>query len=213
MPLFTQDKTIFKNPTVSIVITTSGKRISETGVQESVAGTVEQKIKINSEVVFTPAAVHFIGPFQNTGPMPPQVGKETTYTIVWTAVNSSNHISRATVKAVLPLYVTWKGAHAPAGERITFNELSREVVWDMGRLEAGSGITLPPREVSFQVGFIPSVSQRDQSPTIAGESTFAGVDEFTGTAIRLFGNARTISLHTDPNFVFTHGKVVESISE
>ena len=179
----------------------------------SIEGKVEQKIKITSEAVFTPNIVYFIGPFQNTGPLPPQVEKETTYTIAWTAVNSSNHISRATVRTVLPPYVRWTNLKAPSGEDVTFNEISREVIWNMGRLEAGVGVTLPPREVAFQVGFFPSVSQLNQTPTISGETSFSGVDEFTGAPIRLTSKALTISLNSDPNFVFTQAKVVESASE
>ncbi|MBI2108915.1 MAG: DUF11 domain-containing protein [Parcubacteria group bacterium] len=209
-PLFTQNGTLFRNPEVSIVITTSGKRLSERGVQESIEGRVEQKIKISSEAVFSANAVYFIGPFQNIGPLPPEVEKETTYTIVWTAVNSSNHISRGTVRTVLPPYVAWRGVKAPGGEDVTYNEASREITWNLGRLEAGAGVTLPPRTAAFQIGFIPSISQLNQSPTISGESVFSGVDEFTGAAIRLTGKALTISLNSDPNFVFTQGKVVES---
>lgn len=207
-PLFTTHVTPFRNPTVSITITTSGNRLSEAGVPEKIEGKVGQKIKISSEAVFTPNIVYFVGPFQNTGPMPPQVERETTYTIVWTAVNSSNHISRATAKVVLPPYVRWIGAHTPQGEDISFNETSREIIWNMGRLEAGTGMSLPPREVAFQVGFLPSISQLNQSPTIMGQSVFSGVDEFTGASLRLAGRTLTISLNTDPQFIFSHGKVV-----
>ena len=209
LPLFTQSGSLFKNPTINITITTSGKRLSEAGVPEEIEGRVEQKIKISSEAIFAPSIVYFVGPFQNTGPLPPQVEKETTYTISWTMLNSSNHVSRGKVFSVLPPYVRWTGVTSPAGENITYNEVSREVMWNVGRLEAGAGITLPPRGVAFQVGFLPSISQFNQTPTIVGESTFTGADEFTGASVRLTGKALTISLNTDPSYNFTHGKVIE----
>ncbi|MAG12779.1 hypothetical protein CL630_03135 [bacterium] len=207
-PLFTTSGSLFKNPTVDIVVTTSGKRLSESGVDERVENSIERTIKIASDVVFTSRMVYFVGPFINTGPVPPEVERETTYTVVFTAVNSSNHVSRSMVKAVLPPYVKWVGVFTPMSENISYNESSREVVWNIDRLEAGSGMTLPPREVAFQVKLMPSLSHLNQTPTVIGESTFSGVDEFTETVARLSSKALDTSLSTDPNFIFSQGKVV-----
>lgn len=212
LPLISPGSSLLKNPTVTLAVTTSGNRVSETGVPDRIENMIERKIKVTSEAVFTPRAVYSVGPFQNTGPLPPEVGQETTYTVLWTAINSSNHISRTSVKAALPPYVRWIGATSPSSETISFNEVSREITWNVGRLEAGSGITLPPREVAFQIGFTPSVSQLNQTPTILGESTFSGVDEFTQAVVRIVGKALSIALNTDPGYVFSYGKVVEQKS-
>jgi len=206
--LFATNGSFFKNPSVNVTVTTSGKRLSESGVAEQVENSIERIIRVASDVIFTPRTVHFVGPFVNTGPMPPEVERETTYTIVWTALNSSNHISRARASATLPPYVRWTGVYTPADENISFNESSREVVWNIDRLEAGTGVTLSPREVVFQVGLTPSLSQINQTPIIIGESTFSGVDEFTETVARFSGKALTTSLNTDPSFIFSQGKVI-----
>ncbi|MDP3726424.1 MAG: hypothetical protein Q8R36_04480 [bacterium] len=208
VPLFTTNGLLLRDPTVSISLNTSGNRVSASGVSEEIKNSVERKIKITSDVAFASRAVYFVGPFQNTGPLPPEIERETTYTILWTAVNSSNHVSRATVKTILPPYVRWIGFTTPQKENISFNDTSREVTWEISRLSAGEGVTLPPREVAFQVGLTPSISQLGQTPTIIGQTTFSGADEFTGATIRFVEKALTILLSTDPSFGFTQGKVV-----
>ncbi len=208
LPLFGA-RGALREPTVMVAIHTNGNRLSASGVPEEIKNSVERKIKVPSDVEFVPRIVYFSGPFQNTGPLPPEVERETTYTVIWTAVNSSNHVSNTKVSAVLPPYVRYMGISSPGEEALTYNSVSREITWSVGRLEAGSGISAAPREVAFQVVFTPSISQLEQSPTIIGQSTFSGIDEFTKAPIRIVWKALTISLNTDPNFVFTHGKVVE----
>ncbi len=208
IPLFPANGLLLRDPTVTISLNTSGDRVSASGVSEEIKNSVERKIKITSDVAFASRAAYFIGPFQNTGPLPPEIERETTYTILWTAVNSSNHVSRAVIKTILPPYVRWIGFTTPQKENISFNETSREVTWEIGRLSAGEGVTLPPREVAFQVGFTPSISQLGQTPTLIGQTTFSGTDEFTNATVRFVEKALTILLSTDPSFSFTQGKVV-----
>jgi len=140
------------------------------------------------------------GPFTNTGPLPPVAEKATTYTIHWSLVNSSNKIEGAEVRASIPLYVTFLNNIYPSGESVSFDSQSGEILWNIGSIPAGIGLTGPAKEVSFQVSLLPSVTQVGDAPTIISESVLRGLDTFTRVTLE----DRTPSLSTillqDPLF-------------
>lgn len=84
-----------------------------------ISESLTRTVKVNSSFQLSSRAVHYTGPFGNSGPMPPRVGQNTTYTILWSITNSSNDVSRAKVTAVLPLYVKWTGVSS-SGD-VSFN--------------------------------------------------------------------------------------------
>ena len=200
LPLVKNDTDIFKNPQISIDVSASGKRISDTNVPEEVTTSIGKKIKVESDLAVVPRIVYFTGPFKNTGELPPVADKQTTYTVVWTVTNSSNNVSGAVARTTLPTYVKWLGVVNPAGEDISFNEAGGEVVWNIGDVERGVGVTSSAREVAFKIGFLPSVSQVGKVPTLTSKTTLTGTDSFTGTVIRDIKDSLSTRLSTDPYF-------------
>ena len=152
--------------------------------------------------------MYYTGPLKNTGPLPPKVNQETTYTIIWTITNSSNDISSAVVRTTLPTYVKWLGVVSPDSESVTYNEIGGEVVWNAGAIPAGTGINRAAREVAFQVSFLPSISQINQSPLLTSEIAISGNDNFTHTILRDTKRALSIKLSTDSIFLENQGIVV-----
>lgn len=151
---------------------------------------------------------YYIGPFTNTGPIPPVAEKETTYTITWTVTNTSNTLTGVKAVATIPSYIKWTGKINPSTEKISFNPLGGEIVWDVGEVKAGVGSTLAPKEVSFQVSFVPSLSQVGTSPTILSDTKVTGVDSFTKTEISETKSSVTTDLKFDPNFSTEGSRVV-----
>lgn len=196
--LFGAEK-LMRNPKISVSLTVGGNRISESDVPTRVTTSIARIIKFSSGVQLTSRMTHFAGPFANVGPLPPVVEKETTYTIVWTVLNTSNNLSSAKVRAVLPSYVRWKGV-TTSGENISFNQASGEVSWLLGSVAAGAGFSSRTREVAFQVGFFPSANQIGEAPDIVSAATFSADDDFTSATIN--GSTRAVStrLSTDPGF-------------
>ena len=137
------------------------------------------------------------GVFQNIGPLPPQAGKETTYTISWSVTSSGNDMEGVSVRASLPANVQWKQVTNPEGERISYDPDTREVLWDAGFVVAGTGYTKPAREVSFQVGIVPGVSDVGRTPTLLSPASAAGTDTFTGFRIEQKSVAVTTRLLND----------------
>jgi len=188
----------FINPEVSIVVNAEGNRISDTNVPEEIKASVSRVIKFESDLSVVPRVVYYVGPFTNTGPLTPRVEQETTYTIIWTATNSSNNISSGQVRTTLPPNVKWLGSSSPEGENITYNDASGEVLWSLGEVASGVGETLPVREVAFQVVLLPSLSQKGALPRLTSQTIIIGEDTFTGTTLTETKKSLNTSLSTDP---------------
>lgn len=200
---------LITEPSISLDIIANGKRLEGDNVPQEVLYFATRNVKIATDTRLSSRAVHWSGPFENTGPMPPKAESETTYTVVWTITNTSNKIKDAKVIATLPMYARWLSKVSPADENISFNSAGSEVVWDVGDIEAGAGIISSPKEVSFQISFLPSLSQEGQSPVILNESTLSGTDSFTSTSVGETRPSLTTNLKTDPDFKYNEDKVVK----
>ena len=75
------------------------------------------------------------------------------------------------------------GEVSPDSEQVTYNPVGGEIIWNAGDIEAGTGVGSPPREVAFQVSFLPSLGQVGTAPTVLGESVARGTDLFAGIDI------------------------------
>src|SRR5690606_36507934 len=97
------------------------------------------KVPISTDAQFVTEVLHYSSPITNTGPMPPQVGQETTYTIRWNISNSTNVLNNATVRTVLPTGIVWKDVVVPQSERslMQYNTVTREIVWNAGTIPVG----------------------------------------------------------------------------
>ncbi|MEK7118364.1 MAG: hypothetical protein AAB869_02025 [Patescibacteria group bacterium] len=186
------------NPTVTAEVTIRGRRISETGVPEEVKSVIVENVRVSSLVQFASRAVYYVGPFVNLGPIPPRVEQETTYTIIWSIMNTSNSINNVEVRTVLPVYVKWYGSVYPGNERLTYNPNTNEVVWSPGSIPAGTGIGNPPREVAFQLVLTPSLSQMKTTPDLITGTILTGTDAFTGVSFRQEKSNISTTLSTDP---------------
>lgn len=186
------------NPTVTAEVTIRGRRISETGVPEEVKSVIVENVRVSSLVQFASRAVYYVGPFVNSGPIPPRVEQETTYTIIWSIMNTSNSINNVEVRTVLPVYMKWYGSVYPGNERLTYNPNTNEVVWSPGSIPAGTGIGNPPREVAFQLVLTPSLSQVKTTPDLITGTTLTGTDAFTGASFRQEKSNVSTTLSTDP---------------
>ncbi len=186
------------NPTIVAEVTVRGKRISEDGVPEEVNSVKVESVRVSSDAQFASRAVYYVGPFVNSGPIPPRVETETTYTVIWSIVNTSNSISGGEVRAVLPIYMKWYGSVSPSQEHIIYDRNTNTVVWSPGDIPAGTGIGKPPREVAFQLVLTPSLSQLKTAPQILTQTVFTGTDSFSGVSIKQEKPNITTTLSTDP---------------
>ena len=194
-PLASGNGQIITQPVIDVVLRASG--IDGVGQVQEAEVIASVQLVVNSDVRLEPKTLHFGGPFTNTGPMPPVTGQRTEYTLVWQATNSSSNLRDAMVTTRLPAYVDWVGLTTPSSEDITYNETTRELVWNLGSVTAGTGFNSSIREVSFKVAITPSSSQFNQTPSLTESLVFEAEDTYTGGTIRVVRNPHTTRLLND----------------
>lgn len=178
-----------------------GTRLTGENQTEDIVTQAEKTLKVSTLARLTANSVYHIGPFKNTGPLPPVVGQETTYTINWTVANTLNDLTDVTVRTVLPPATKWLGLISPLDEKVVYNQTSGEVAWTLGQVTAGTGGALPAKQVSFQISLLPSLSQVNKPFNLTGPIILTGKDSFTGAIISLTASPVSTKLSSDPNFV------------
>jgi hypothetical protein len=141
------------------------------------------------------------GPFKNTGPIPPHAEEVTTYTVVLNARNTQNDISNGKVTAQLGSNVMWLGKVSPSTETVSYDELKKTIIWDIGTLPSGSGFDAVAREVNVQLSLTPSIGQVGNSPILLTNILFSGKDAFTQAEVTSSADPVTTKISTDPTYV------------
>ena len=170
------------------------------GGTTAIASSLNRSVLVNSNISLASSAMYNSGPFKNTGPIPPKAEKETTYTITWAVTNTFNNASNVTVSAVLPSYVKFLNNFNPQNEPLTYNPVSGEVDWNVGNIKTNTGFGTTPRQVSFQVSILPSLTQAGSAPILVGQSTLKANDAFTGTLLTSATDQLTTEITTDPQY-------------
>ncbi|MFH1841209.1 MAG: hypothetical protein ABH800_00285 [Candidatus Nealsonbacteria bacterium] len=145
--------------------------------------------------------------FGNLGPIPPEVGQSTTYTIIWQAKNYYNDVESVRVKAVLGNGVKPTGKIFPENSRLTFDSASREIVWEIENMEAGEGILNSAPSVAFQVSLTPLSYQSGQTPQLISSVKIEGEDSWTGIRLEGEDSSFNTALPDDDTISFSEGVV------
>lgn len=154
--------------------------------------------------------VYSDGAFENTGPVPPKVDTRTTYTANVKITNSYNNVRGVIYSARLPIYVTWLGKVSPstASSTVIYDPENRTVTWNAGDIAPGTGYISNPKEMSFQVELLPSLSQINQSPIVVDSQRVAGTDSFTNTVVGANGYSMSTQITSDSKYRVGMEKVV-----
>lgn len=159
--------------------------------------TEEFELKVNSKLGLEQAAYFQDEVFGNQGPVPPQVEAATTYTVVWQAKNLYNNVQNAKVRAQLPENVNLTGKIFPEGSSLTFDPVSREVLWEAGDLSAGTGPFETPPSVAFQVRLVPTAGQQGKAAQLIGEASMQADDAFVERTLSATDSAIDTELPDD----------------
>ncbi|OGJ05519.1 hypothetical protein A2238_00380 [Candidatus Nomurabacteria bacterium RIFOXYA2_FULL_35_9] len=200
---------MISDPVININVSISGKQLLSGYATTNLNNYDSAIVRIISDVGFANKALYYSGPFANTGPIPPKVGAETSYTIVWSLSNTANNISKAIIRSSVPSWMKFVGTVSPSSEDLTYNPSTKEIVWNVGRITKGAGITGLVRSVSFQVVFTPSLSQIRTTPIIINDAVLTGHDDFANVDVRVNKSALRTQLDNDSSFPPAGGVVVE----
>jgi len=137
--------------------------------------------------------------FINSGVNPPRAGETTNYTLSWDLKNYFNDVNNVKVKAKLPNYINLTGKIYPNNCNLTFDNGSKEVVWNVGNVEAGTGVLSDKqkKQCVFQIAVKPN--QNNSSTKIIENILIEGEDQFTGGFIEQ--NSLSLSIDSGGNFV------------
>lgn len=157
----------------------------------------EFEIKVNSRLVVEQSSHYQDEVFGNAGPLPPQTGTQTTYTVIWQVKNLYNDAENVTVRATIPQEVSMTGRIFPENAPLTLDSASREIVWRVGDVGAGTGTFDPVSSIAFQVALLPVASQRGSVAQIMGEARVQGSDAFSEQTLTGSDNPLTTNLPDD----------------
>jgi len=153
-----------------------------TGLDADEVSTQDSLItKISTEPTISQRMYYQHVSFGSSGPMPPVVGQKTKFTVTWQITNPGNTVNNAVVKATLPSGISWENVTTTLSNLPlpTFDQNKSQVIWNLGNIPYGTGVTGEKYEASFQISITPSATQRGQSPTLMRLGTFSGTDSFT----------------------------------
>ena len=188
----------YRNAVIALNIVIKGTKFSPGSSPELISYAISRKIKIGTELSMNSRVLYSVGPFTNSGGVPPRAEKETTYTAIWTLSNAYNDVVGVKVSAVLPQYVKWLDKVSPSGENIRYDSTNSMIIWEAGELKAGTGFASAPREVAFQISFLPSLSQVGTAPILVENIRVTGTDRFTGKNLELLRAGLNTKISTDP---------------
>ena len=209
LSLFSVAGGILSNPIVNIAVDISGKQAAQGFALNELSNSTSAVVRIISDVGFSTKALYYTGPFTNTGPIPPKVEQKTTYTITWSLSNTANSISKVFVRSTLPPWINYLGTVLPAGENLTYNSSTKELVWNADRIPRGTGITNAMRTISFQVSISPSLSQLGSTPVLINEAVLTGHDDFANVDVKVTKRELGTRLENDGAFPYNGAGVVE----
>ena len=159
----------------------------------------EFELKVSSRLAIEQSGHYQDEVFGNSGPLPPQPGTQTTYTVIWQVKNVYNDAENVTVRATLPQEVSLTGRIFPDNAPLTLDSASREIVWKVGEVAAGTGTFDPVASIAFQVALLPTASQRGSAAQIMGEARIQGSDAFSEQTLIGSDSPLTTNLPDDPS--------------
>jgi hypothetical protein len=185
------------NPIINVSVSAKGDRVDVTGASSEISTAVTRSVKLVSNLALSSRGFYSQGGIDNSGPIPPKVDQETTYTIVWTVTNTSNNITGAKVTATLPPNVSWKGVTIPTDANITYNPTGGVVTWLAGTIPKNADIGSGAKQVAFQISLKPSANQLGKVPELVSTADITGLDSFTGATIKTSAGAVTTRISGD----------------
>jgi len=149
-------------------------------IEEEFEIKVKSRLEISQKVFFEE---EFFG---NSGPLPPEIGETTTYTILWQAKSCCNKMENVKVLGKLPVQVNLTGKFFPEEEisKFFFDSKSREISWQIE--DFGPNET---KVLAFQVSFKPVIFQKGERAVIIEEAKISGEDNWIEKNLQDFSPA------------------------
>ena len=159
-------------------------------------------IPVNTNVETSLLGFYKDAAIENTGPIPPIAGKETTYTMHFSLSNTFNEVSNAKILMLLPTGVRFTGKSFPDTEKVVYNERTNELSWNLDTVSPTAA-----RSLIFQIAATPNPNQVDDVMPLIHSFIFSGKDTFTEKDIRLERSGKTSYIPEDTSLNTSSGTV------
>lgn len=147
-----------------------------------ILGERQVQFKLVGQLGVDARVIYFNAPGgSNSGPIPPKVGEQTTYTVTLGVTGGTNGLENVTARIILGEGVTYVGPVNPldsTANDIDVDMTTRELAWTIGALPPGVGVLSDPKEYIFRIGFTPSVGMIGTTPELLETISVAGNDAF-----------------------------------
>ncbi|MBI4215188.1 MAG: hypothetical protein HY602_00490, partial [Parcubacteria group bacterium] len=127
------------------------------------------------------------------GPLPPVVGKETTYKIEWKLLNSVHELSNIEVSAILPEYVKWSVKKELSAGELDYNFQTRRLRWKINRMP----LSVKELKAAFEIILQPTSEQVGQIVVLIPKTLIMVTDAYIGKSVTLSAPGLTSSLEHD----------------
>lgn len=138
-----------------------------------------------------------------SGPLPPRIGQITSFKVYWVLTNNLHELNSLKVESVLPANVQWDDKNRTSVGSLSYDSLSRKVVWDIGRLP----LDVPEISAEFSISISPTDLDSDKIMVLLTGSTVSANDNVTNAAIGKTTKAKTTKLEDD-DIANSDGRVV-----
>lgn len=128
-----------------------------------------------------------------SGPLPPQVGEKTSFKVFWTVTNNIHELSETRVVFFLPNYVDWEEGQNTNVGSLYYDEASRQVIWEIGRLP----VSVYRVDAEFNISLSPSESDRNKILILSPGSVVSAMDTETKGIITTKVKPTTTKLEND----------------
>lgn len=151
-------------PTVSDTNTTPGTDFVSRSIKDVAVSETGQALQFVAEARYeSDAGIQF-----GYGPLPPRVGKTTSYRIFWALRAGSEMLRAVQIRATLPDRVTW-GGHETISHGTDLSLNGKEIIWNVGDIGTDDGSLLG----SFEVRITPQEQDQGKTLTLLSSSTLS----------------------------------------
>ncbi len=155
------------------------------------------EFQIASRLTLRARSAYYDSPAVNTGPLPPQVRKTTTYTVFLQLGSGANDVRDVIMKGALGGGVEFKGTLSTDVGEVEFNPATREVLWRISQLPAATGTLRPHASAIIQVALVPAENQANDAVALLTGIGILGRDAFTGIELSATADDVSTELRTD----------------
>ncbi len=156
--------------------------------------TVNSQLSLKTTALFYTSQGDQIG----VGSVPPVVGEYTSYWIIIKVNNTNNKIKDLKVTAKVPAEIEYTNIYnVTDGDKLSFNETTRQIEWHVANVNALAGILNPSPEARIQLAIIPTPDQVGKSPLLMSNISATATDTLTHSFLSASGQNVNTAIFSD----------------